>query len=160
MTGSRVAGGPAPVWSSWPFLLAGSACIVAGGLVSAATAPQASEHSAWAAAYLVLVAGVVQIALGAGQALLAPRGVSRPLLVAELVTWNVGNAAVLAGTLLQVAAVVDLGGALLVCCLGLVVLAVRRPGKAGWPAWVFRALVVVVLVSIPIGLVLGATSGG
>lgn len=159
MTWLRVAGGLPRVWLSWPFWLVGSACIVAGGLVSAATAPQASEQSAWAAAYLVLVAGVVQVALGAGQALLAPRSVSPALLVAELVTWNVGNAGVLGGTLLHLAAVVDLGGALLVCCLGMVVFAVRRPGKVGWPLWVFRALVVVVLVSIPIGLVLGATSG-
>ena len=39
-----------------PFGIAGVACIVAGGLVAAVTAPAATEHASWAAAYLVLVA--------------------------------------------------------------------------------------------------------
>jgi len=39
-----------------PFGIVGVVCVVAGGLVAAATAPAPTEHGGWAAAYLVLVA--------------------------------------------------------------------------------------------------------
>ena len=150
-----------------PFTLAGTACTVAGGLVAAITATAPSEQGAWAAAYLVLVAGVAQVALGAGQAWLAPRPPSPRLLTAQFTGWNAGNAAVLAGTLLGVTSLVDAGGAVLAVALGMLVHGTRgaRAGGAGalaarrrWSLHVFRLLVVVLLVSIPIGLVLARTT--
>ncbi|MGH3404607.1 MAG: hypothetical protein ACRDRJ_19210 [Streptosporangiaceae bacterium] len=128
---------------------------MAGGLVAAATAPAASELGSWAAAYLVLVAGLAQVALGAGQALLAPGGPARRAVGVELIGWNAGNAAVLAGTLLGWTWLADLGGALLVVALALVTWqlrgAVRQPA---WPVRAYRALVALILVSIPVGLVI------
>src|SRR5579875_3107512 len=103
-----------PLTAFGPFAAFGTACVIAGGLVAAATAPAPSGHGSWAAAYLVLVGGVAQVALGAGQALLAPRSPSRRLVAAEFAGWNAGNAAVLAGTLAGVTPLVDAGGALLV----------------------------------------------
>ena len=49
-----------------------------------------SEHGSWLAAFLVLVAGVAQIALAVGQAMLAPRPPSSRTLVTELIAWNEG----------------------------------------------------------------------
>lgn len=154
--------------ASLPFVIAGIACVVAGGFVAAATAPSPTEHGTWAAAYLVLVAGVAQAALGLGQARLAPAAPRRDLLIAQFVCWNLGNAAVIAGTVSDVVAVVDVGGALLVVALGLLVLGVRRPaasapsalprpgasGAVGWLLPAYRVLLVALLISIGVGLFL------
>jgi hypothetical protein len=136
-------------------------------LVSAAIAPSPTEHGAWAVAYLVLICGVAQAALGAGQASLAANVVSQRLRYAELVGWNLGNAAVIAGTLSNTNVVVFIGGAILVVVLALFVYGVRGSAGDGHgaarPAWVingFRVLVVVLLVSIPIGMVLAAVRNG
>ncbi|HET6625116.1 MAG TPA: hypothetical protein VFG63_01895 [Nocardioidaceae bacterium] len=143
-----------------PFLVIGVVCVVAGGLLSAATASAPSEHTAWATAYLVLVAGVAQVVLGLGHLLVSSstRGAA-PLgaVLAELACWNLGNAAVLAGVLVGATVLVDVGGLLLVVALVLAVHGVRgaRPSGAGRVLLLaFRALVVVLLVSIPVGLLL------
>lgn len=130
-------------------------CIVAGGLVAAVTGPLHLEHGSWAAAYLVLVGGVAQGALGISQYFLAPKGFIGWKVVAELVAWNAASALVIGGTLVANPWVVDAGGALLVAALALMLETVRGPGtKPGWALWVYRTLVAVVAVSIPIGLVL------
>jgi hypothetical protein len=138
-----------------PFLGLGGACVVGGGLVSAVSAGAPSQHGAWAVAYLVLVAGVAQVGLGMGKLLTTRRAGAGA--IAELACWNAGNACVLSGVLLPVTPLVDLGGALLVVALVLAVRGVRGAQPLG-PArpllHAFRLLVVVLLVSIPIGLVL------
>jgi hypothetical protein len=83
-------------------------------MVAAVTAPAPTQTGTWAAAYLVLVVGVAQLALGAGQALLASMALRSRLVLAELVLWNVANGAVLAGTLVGVQSLIDAGGGLLV----------------------------------------------
>ena len=141
-----------------PFAVLGVGCVVAGGLVAAVTAVAPSTHASWAAAYLVLVAGVAQVGLGLGQAVLAPRVPSRGQVGAQVVAWNVGNAAVLTGTLTGVLPLVDLGGALLVIGLALLVHAVRGGQRRGWTLYGFRLLALLLLVSIPVGLVLARIS--
>lgn len=144
-----------------PFAALGAVGIVAGGLVAAVTSVAPSEHGVWAAAYLVLVAGVAQAALGVSQALLAPRPPAPRLVAMQVITWNVGDAAVLTGTLAGVVPVVDAGGALLVLALALLLWGVRaaRPARS-WLRWAFRALVVALLVSVPIGLALARIRPG
>ncbi|MEO9255260.1 MAG: hypothetical protein ABI305_06965 [Tepidiformaceae bacterium] len=150
-----------PEWwaSAAPFALVGVACVVVGGLVSAIAASSPSENSSWAVAYLVLVAGVAQIALGVGQSRLASTPPSRQVLLAEFLTWNLGNAAVIAGQLLGFQAAVDAGGVLLVISLALLFRGVRGalPAVRGsiWTLYVYRAVLLIILVSIPIGLVIG-----
>jgi hypothetical protein len=146
---------PATRRAAAPFVFLGSACVIGGGLASAATAPSATLHSAWAVAYLVLVAGVAQIVLGIAQVAMAATVPPRLLLGTQLATWNVGNAAVLVGTLTNVMPLTDLGGALLVVALALVLAAIRA-GRGGRAATVLRLLVLLLLVSIPVGLVLQA----
>ena len=138
------------------FLIIGGAGVIAGGLTAAITAHAPSEQATWAAAYLVLVAGAAQIGLGAGRAWLAEHQPSTGRLVAELGTWNFGNAAVMGGTVSGLTAVVDLGGGLLVAALALLLAAVRNPRRRGWPLTLYRTLIVIVLASIPVGLTLAA----
>jgi hypothetical protein len=138
-----------------PFVLAGGACVIGGGLVSAATAPVASYHSSWAAAYIVLVAGVAQAAIGLGQGTLTDGSVSRRVVRAELAGWNLGNAAVVTGTLLEVTAVLYVGCALLVMALMLVLYAIRHaPSSRTLSAT--RAIIALLLISMPVGIVLQA----
>lgn len=152
-----------------PFALIGGACIVAGGLTAAVTASAPSRVGAWSAAYLVLVAGVAQIALGVGQALLAAP--SRRLIVAEFVAFTLGNAGVVLGTVVGVPLIVDVGGIVLALALILFVAGVRGAAARGGPAlgrgrrirrvlWSYRVVLVVVLVSIPVGLVLAQLRSG
>ena len=142
---------PSSRWA--PFVGIGAACVIAGGLVAAITATSPSEHGAWAAAYLVLVAGVAQVALGLGQAWIAAKPPSGDLTLTELIAFNAGNAAVMTGTLAGLTWLVDIGGAVLAASLG-VFLWVTRRGHGGAVAVAYRALAAFVLVSIPVGLVL------
>jgi hypothetical protein len=144
---------PAPV-SRWSIpLLIGTACIVAGGFVAAVTAASPSEKGAWVAAYLVLVVGVAQIALGAGQAWLAREAPPAGVVAAELAIFNLGNAAVIGGTLADTTWIVDIGGVLLIAALTMY-LGATRSARGGWPLLVYRVLIAFVLISIPVGLML------
>jgi hypothetical protein len=85
---------------------------------------------------------------------------STAVLVGEVAGWNLGNAVVLAGTLLGISTLVDLGGALLVVTLGLLarglISSEIRPvrGAKRWCLYGYRQLVIILFVSIPVGLVL------
>lgn len=151
---------------TYGFLVVGGTGVIAGGLLAAVADPLHLGRGPWAAAYLVLVVGVAQVGLGVLQERLAARPTSRRLRAAQLVTWNAGNAAVLGGTLATAPFVVDAGGLLLVAALVLFLVAQRagagpsprRGAAAGpglrWALWIFRGLVILLLVSIPVGLVL------
>jgi hypothetical protein len=143
-----------------PFLILGTVWVVTGGLVAAAIAPDPTPHGSWAVAYLVLVAGVAQVGLGLGQALLAPSTPTRRRVAVQIGTWNAGNAGVLVGTLTERAFLVDMGAAVLVVSLVLLVVGVRGGDVEHglrWRCWAlygFRFLVIVLLLSIPVGLLL------
>lgn len=137
-----------------PALAVALASIVAGGLVAAATARNPSEQSTWASAYLVLVCGVATLGLGLGRGFLSPGRPSEPALAREFGTWIVGNVLVIVGTLAKLTWLLDLGGLLLVVALALVVVGVRRGPGPRWVRAGFTFLVVLLLVSIPVGLVL------
>jgi hypothetical protein len=142
-----------------PFLVVGILCVIAGGLIAAATAPAPTERGTWAAAYLVLVGGVAQAGLGLGQALSTTR-TPTPVVAMEVVGWNLGNVAVLVGTLTELTALVDFGGALLIVALILLARGVTSPlvrhadGVHRWFAYGYGVLILVLLLSIPVGLVL------
>lgn len=137
-----------------PALVIALASTVAGGFVAAATAHAPTEHASWASAYLVLVGGVATLGLAVGRGFLSPERLSADRLAGELSAWVVGNALVVIGTLAGLTWLVDVGGALLVVTLALVALGVRGGRGLGWLRAVFTALVVLLLVSIPVGLVL------
>jgi hypothetical protein len=130
----------------------GAACIVTGGLVAAASAPAHSEVGAWAAAYLVLVGGVAQIVLGVAQAVFSPGRHSAVAIHLQVVLFNAGSAAVVAGTAAGVPLVGDAGALVLLAALALSARAVR--GVAGRAAGLYRVIVVVLALSVPVGSVL------
>lgn len=141
------------VRAATPFVIFGSLCVVAGGMVAAFTARAPTEHSSWTAAYLVLVAGAAQVGLGCGGALV-PARLSVRALGAQLVLWNIGNAAVVVGTLGNWMWLIDVGGVLLVVALVLSASATRRAGARQWSWILFRLFQAVMVISVPIGLVL------
>ncbi len=144
---------PAPTDRWAPSFLVGAAGIVAGGLVAAIAATSPSENGIWASAYLVLVVGVAQIALGLGQSWLAEIPPSQQAILAEVAVFNLGNAAVIGGTFIDRTWLVDIGGILLIAALAMYLGATRR-ARGGWVLAAYRVLVAFVLVSIPVGLVL------
>lgn len=135
--------------------------IITGGLVAAVTGPLGLEHGSWSAAFQVLVGGVLQAGLGIAQHALAGPRVSRRTLLAEILTWNLGCLAVIGGTVLAVPLLVDLGGLLLVATMVLMMRAVGRGAKGPvWALWTYRAVLLLTMVSIPIGLVLAHLRAG
>lgn len=152
--------GPGPRWLFSAYLL-GVACVVVGGLVAAVSSPLHLATGPWAAAYLVLVCGCAQCLFVVARERLALRPRSPREFAVQFGCWNVGNAAVLAGTLLVVPAVVDLGGVLLVITLAIELWRARAvEPRHPLLLWAYRIVMVVLLVSIPVGLVLASLRGG
>lgn len=149
--------------TSLPFVVIGTVGIVAGGVAAAVTGPTDWSNGSWCAAFLVLVVGVAQIGLGAGQAALAPNLPSRGLVLGQCVTWNVGSAGVIIGTLVDSPALVSAGSAVFLVAVALAAFAARGhsglTGRARVFLLAFRVLLVVLLVSTPIGIVLSWARG-
>ena len=144
-----------PARADLPFRLLALIWVITGGLTAAVTGPLDLEHGSWSAAFQVLVGGVLQGVLGIAQHGLAARAPGRAVLLAELLTWNLGGLAVIGGTVLGAPLLVDAGGALLVVTMVLMLRAVgRRADGPTWLLWVFRAALVLTALSIPVGLVL------
>jgi hypothetical protein len=151
-------------WSrSSAFFVIGAVGIVAGGIVAAVTGPTGWSNGSWCAAFLVLVVGVAQIGVGVAQAALAPVNPSRALVAGEIVAWNGGSAGVIVGTLVDEPVVVSIGTVVFLVALVLAGLATRGhsglTGRARLMLLVFRVLLVVLVVSAPIGIVLSWVRG-
>lgn len=144
--------------TSRPFMVIGGLGIVGGGLVSAVTAGSPSYHASWAVAYIVLVVGAAQVALGVAQASLTRGTVPDRVVVGEALCWNLGNALVLIGTLIDVPALLYAGVVLLVAALVLFGAAIRH-GRHGVLLAVTWAVIVVLLVSMPVGVIIQAVTG-
>lgn len=139
----------------------GVCSVIAGGLVAAVTGPLDLARGSWLAAYLVLVCGVAQAILAAAQPALSTTPMPPRVWLVQLVCWNVGNGLVVAGVLLDAAAVVTVGAAPLLVTLGLAIRAVRRPPRPLPIATVgYLAVLAVLIVSVPVGLVLTHVRGG
>lgn len=142
------------------FVGVGVFAIISGGLVAAVTGPLGFANGSWVAAYMVLVAGVAQVALGGGQAMLAVTFPSARRRGWQLSIYNAANVAVLAGTLTGVVAVVMAGGVMLLVALVLFLAAVRRGHTRRRPVVMYQVLIIVLAASIPIGLGLSALRHG
>lgn len=140
--------------SMTPFVALGGAAIIVGGLVAALTRPLGFDEGSWVAAYLVLVMGVAQIGLGAGQAVLAVDVPTVAVRWRQVLAFTAGSLAVIGGTLVGSPLVVLAGGAVLVAALILFLLAVRGSrGPVIW-LWFHRLFVVFLAGSVVVGTVL------
>ena len=152
--------------SARPFVVVGAAAVAAGGAVAAVTRPTGFELGPWLAAFLVLVGGVAQIALGAGQAWVADRLPDTGTVRAELTIWNIGLAATMAGSLLPAPLLTALGAVAVLIALALFLSATRPHHDAAaavaprWARILYPLGIVVLLISTPIGLVLSWTLHG
>lgn len=141
--------------SARPFLVIGVVSIVAGGAVAAVARPTGFELGSWMAAYLVLVGGVAQIALGAGQAWMADEPPSGATVYAEVACWNLALGATIIGSLASAPVATAVGAVATVVALILFLRGVRHATpRVRWPLHLYRGLVAIVLVSAPIGLFL------
>lgn len=140
-----------------PFAVVAGIGVVAGGLVSAAAAGAPSYTSSWAVAYLVLVVGVAQLALGVGQAHLAADPPSDQLILVEIVVFNVANIAILAGTVFDWIVLVYAGSGLFIVALALFLWAVRlAKGDHVRLLYGFRIVVAALIISAGVGLVIAS----
>lgn len=133
------------------FLALGVSAITFAGLFSAATARSATYHSAWLVAYLVLIVGLAQVALGIGQWWLAAKPTGSPTVFVELLFFNVGHGGVIVGTLIAAPVWVYTGSIWLVVALFFFGWQVRSPRRRGVALWAYWALLVLLVVSVLIG---------
>lgn len=141
-----------------PFNVIGMVSIVSGGMLTAFTARRPARFTAWLSAYLVLVSGVVQYGLANGWQQLGLQ--SRGIAIAAFVAYNVGNAAVMTGTAAKShprrhVALVNTGGAILAISMVLLLWSVRHAEVTSTLVWL-TILTIIILVSMPAGLVLSA----
>ena len=149
----------------------GAVSVVVGGLVAAITGPLALAHGSWLAAYLVLVWGVGQFAMGTVESSRdsGPPERRRSTGWTQLACLNVGNAAVVVGTLtrqplLVDAAVVLLLVAFVIALLGSTRRATQQLGDvagvsangaaSGIIMWLYRVFIALLIISLPVGAVL------
>jgi hypothetical protein len=142
------------------FRIFGAVWIIVGGLVAAVTGPLDLDKGSWAAAFCVLVAGVAQYTFGVVQAALMSKPPTERRLTAQLVTWNTGCAVVILGTTAGLVVLVHIGGLLLVGSLVLLVITVRGESEPRWALFTYRALLIILLASIPIGLAIAHVRAG
>lgn len=138
----------------------GALSIMTGGLLSAFTAKKPLRKNMWLSAYLVLVEGCMQVGLAQGLATLNLHADN--LNVAAFVFLNLGNAAVMFGTMSKDntrwwRSLVRSGGALLVISMASLLLGVRSLSLSWTLIWVVL-LVGTTLVSMTIGLLISARS--
>lgn len=156
-----------PIGAAFAMSVAGAGFVVLGGLVAAVTDPLDLARGSWLAAYLVLVGGVAQYAMGwveRRQSTETTEASSLPW--ARFGGWNLGNAAVVIGTLASAPLLVDLGSVLLVFVL---VTALKATWSgAAWSGpqsptlvvWTYRILLIILIVSIPVGILLSYLRNG
>ena len=140
-----------------PFVVLGWAAIVVAGVLGAAMASWPSRLLVWAMAYLILVVGVGQYALGVGQARLGKRPPAAVTLWGQWLLLNAGHAGVMGGTLFGRFAVVSV--ATVPYVLALLWFALRvHPQDGGRPLLAYRALLLLLLRSALTGVWLSSLS--
>ena len=144
----------------WPFGAVGLGGIIVGGIIAAISTPADLAKGPWAAAFLVLVTGVAQIGLGLCQAWLAHDPPARRTVLWQLASWNLGGACTIIGTVAHVQGVTAIGSVLVMVSLVQFLFGVGRTDKGPkWALTTFRALVILIAASAPIGLIIGITKG-
>lgn len=137
------------------FQVIGLLAIAGGGILAAFSARQPDRLKVWMSAYLVLVVGLVQFGLAVGwQRLGSP---DTPVAAIAFAVYNIGNVLVMLGTAQKRrwAILVMAGGVLLAAAMALLVWTVRNTA-ASWTLVWFLALVLIILITMPIGLTLSA----
>jgi hypothetical protein len=143
------------------FLACAGVLIVAGGGVAAVNSAAPFGHGSWLAAYLVLVGGVSQILLRAGQLALGAPRLNPAVPPTQLVLWNLGSLVVPAGVLADVALLVTAGSVALLAALTLFgVGAGRMRREARGRSALYLAIILGLAVSVVVGSALADAAPG
>lgn len=132
----------------------GAGSVVLGGLVAAFTGPLELARGSWLAAYLVLVGGAAQYTMGRARSPRSDMSPPQRSSWAQVGCWNGGNALVIGGTLAGAPPLVDLGSALLVVALVIAFRAACSGRLSPLIDRAYRAMLLVLALSIPVGVVL------
>lgn len=144
-----------------PFAVAGIVAVLAGGALAAAiAAPAPTRHGVWAVAYLVLVLGAGQLAIGAGQALLPTAPPSPREAALSATAFNLSGAAVVVGVVTDRVALFHAGSALLCAVLAWWLYRARRSTRLGCILLAYRLFLAALVVSIPIGMLITTAGRG
>ncbi len=136
-----------------PFSVAGMAAVVGGGVLAAAIAHRPTQGLVWLVAYLVLVVGVAQYLLGAGQTLLAPGAPSTGGPWGPWVLLNLGHLGVIQGRLGEQPGLVFAATLAYAAALLWLVYSVRGALR-GRRLWLYRGFALFLLLSSLAGVVL------
>jgi hypothetical protein len=144
---------------SAPFTILSWIAIVAAGIVGAAIANHPTKYLVWMIAYLVLVVGASQHALGIGLVRFAPQPPRPGTVWTQWVLLNIGHAGVIAGTLaglfpLVAAATVPYFVAVAWLALG------ARPNEPRSGLLWYRVMIAVLLISSLVGATLSRVAHG
>lgn len=144
----------------YAFVGFGSLAIVSGGMLSAFAAGSPSYVLSWTVAYLVLVAGVVQILLGLGAYKLAKAQVPLWSIITAFTLFNLGNATVITGTAVKYALdannyLVSAGGLMVSIAMIVFLRMVRGADRTKWLLG-YYFLIDIVLISMVVGVILSA----
>lgn len=138
------------------YVILGIIAIIAGGALSAFSARYPSTFAMWASAYLVLVAGVVQVFFGLALERLA---VNNRLNYVTFGLFVAGNILVIAGSAVKYAGlswnmpVTIAGSVLLIATLALLGWTIRNAKRSFLKLSVYT-VVICLAISIPTGLIL------
>lgn len=145
--------------ASAPFTVLSWLAIVAAGLVGAAIASHPTKYLVWMIAYLVLVVGASQHALGIGLVRFAAQPPQPKSVWSQWVLLNVGHAGVIAGTLAGLFPLV--AAATVPYFIAVVWLALdARPKEPKSGLVGYRLMIAVLLVSSLIGATLSHAAHG
>lgn len=143
------------VSAAMPFLIVATLAMVGAGGLAAATAHAPTQPLVWMVAYLVLVAGVAQAALGSAQAWFSVTPPSLSFRNSEFALFNAGNIGVIVGTLGSAWIAVLVGTLLFTAALAMFLHSSSK-SRAGWPSWLYRVLLAILFAGSVVGLLLSA----
>lgn len=138
-----------------PFKVCAWTAIVVAGGIAAASAHAPQRHIIWLVAYLVLIVGAAQYALGHGQLVLSDKKPALSTIWAQWAALNLGQLGIITGTLMSrfgLVAAASLIYMLTVAWFGWRV----RHAERSLLLLAWRAMVIVLLAAALVGLALSA----
>lgn len=145
--------------ASTPFIVLSWLAIVAAGLVGAAIADHPTKYLVWMIAYLVLVVGASQHAIGWGVVRYAAKPPQAKTVWTQWVLLNIGHAGVIAGTLAGLFWLVATATVPYFVAVAWLGLSARPKMPQAGLIW-YRVMIVILLVSSIIGSVLSHIAHG
>ena len=108
----------------------------------------------------MLVLGVGQLVIGAGQAMLAAKPLAPGMAAVTAAAFNVSGAAIVLGVVTDRLVVFEAGAALLFVVLVWLLYGARRGAQGGWTLFGYRLFLAALIVSIPIGMLITTAGRG